>query len=132
MNAARRLFFVLSGVAAALAFGAISQPAFADGAPVKMMNGVLVNASGMTLYTFDKDPANAGKSVCIEQCAKAWPPLIAPNDAKATGAYTVVTRDDGTKQWAYKGKPLYTWVKDTKPGEKTGDGFRNIWRVAQP
>ena len=103
-----------------------------ESAPAHVQGGVLVDAKGMTLYTFDKDPANAGKSVCIEQCAKAWPPLIAPNEAKATGAYTVVTRDDGTKQWAYKGKPLYTWVKDTKPGEKTGDGFRNIWRVAQP
>ena len=44
----------------------------------------------------------------------------------------MITRDDGSKQWAYKGKPLYTWAKDTKPGDKTGDGFNNAWRVAKP
>jgi predicted lipoprotein with Yx(FWY)xxD motif len=103
-----------------------------ESAPAHVQGGVLVDAKGMTLYTFDKDPANAGKSECVAQCAKAWPPLAAPADAKAMGDYTVITRSDGAKQWAYKGKPLYTWVKDRKPGDKTGDGFRNVWRVAQP
>ena len=49
-----------------------------------------------------------------------------------SGNWSVITRDDGTKQWAYKGKPLYTWAKDTKPGDVTGDGFNNVWHVAQP
>jgi len=40
-----------------------------------------------------------------------------------------VTRDDGSKQWAYKGKPVYLWVKDKKPGDKTGDGVREVWHV---
>jgi predicted lipoprotein with Yx(FWY)xxD motif len=43
-----------------------------------------------------------------------------------------VTRDDGSKQWAYKGKPLYTWVKDAKPGDVTGDGVNSVWHIAQP
>jgi len=43
-----------------------------------------------------------------------------------------VTRDDGSKQWAYKGKPVYLWGKDQKPGDKTGDGFNNVWHVARP
>jgi predicted lipoprotein with Yx(FWY)xxD motif len=103
-----------------------------ESAPAHAQGGVLVDAKGMTLYTFDKDPANSGKSVCVNQCAKAWPPLAAPADAKAMGDYSVITRSDGSKQWAYKGKPLYTWVKDTKPGDMTGDGFRNVWRVAHP
>ena len=46
--------------------------------------------------------------------------------------WTVITRDDGSKQWAYQGKPLYTWLKDTKPGDRTGDGVNNAWRVARP
>ena len=53
-------------------------------------------------------------------------------DAKAAGDWTVVTRDDGSKQWAYKGKPLYTWAKDTKPGDKTGDGVNGTWKTAKP
>ena len=91
----------------------------------------LVDAKGMTLYVFDKDAS--GKSACNGPCATNWPPLMAGADAKASGDWTVVTRDDGSKQWAYKSKPLYTWAKDTKAGDVTGDGFNNnTWHVAQP
>ena len=93
--------------------------------------GMFVNAKGMTLYTFDKD--TAGTSMCNGQCAVNWPPLFVADDAKGAGAWTVVVRDDGLKQWAYKGKPVYTWVKDTKPGDTTGDGFNNgVWHIAKP
>jgi len=90
----------------------------------------LVDAKGMTLYVFDRD--TAGKSACTGQCAQNWPPLAAPTNAQASGDWTIVTRDDGSKQWAYKGKPLYTWAKDTKPGDVTGDGINNVWHIAQP
>lgn len=95
----------------------------------KTVNGVLTNSAGMTLYTFDKDAP--GKSNCNGPCAANWPPLAAGADARPNGAYTVVTRDDGSKMWAYKDKPLYTWIKDQKPGDKTGDGVNNVWRVAK-
>jgi len=99
------------------------------GAPVKFSDGVLVNTAGMTLYTFDKDPAGAGKSVCNDKCAVAWPPLKAAADDRASGDFSVITRNDGSRQWAHKGKPLYLWVKDQKPGDRTGDGFNKVWRV---
>lgn len=99
--------------------------------PTKVMDGVLTNSAGMTLYTFDKDAAGSGKSTCNGPCATNWPPLLAAADAKSSGDYTIITRDDGAKQWAYKGKPLYLWIKDTKPGDRTGDGFNNAWRLAR-
>ena len=99
--------------------------------PTKIMDGVLTNSAGMTLYTFDKDAAGSGKSTCNGPCATNWPPLLAAADAKSSGDYTIITRDDGAKQWAYKGKPLYLWIKDTKPGDRTGDGFNNAWRLAR-
>ena len=101
-------------------------------APTKVDNGVLVGPNGMTLYTFDKDATGAGKSVCNGPCATNWPPLRAEVDARASGDYSVVTRDDGSRQWAYKGKPLYFWVKDAKPGDRSGDGVNNAWRLARP
>ena len=61
-----------------------------------------------------------------------WPPLAAPADAKPMGNWTVLTREDGSKQWAYKGKPLYTFAKDSKPGETAGRRFNNVWHVARP
>ena len=52
-------------------------------------------------------------------------------NAAAAGDWTIVVRNDGSKQWAYKGKPLYTWSKDMKPGDKTGDGIKSVWHVAK-
>ena len=100
-------------------------------APAMLSDGVLTGSNRMTLYTFDKDMTGSGKSVCNDGCAKNWPPLMAKSDDTASGDYSVITRDDGSKQWALKGKPLYYWAKDQKPGDKTGDGFNNLWRVAK-
>jgi hypothetical protein len=65
---------------------------------------------GMTLYTHDADAS--GKSTCNGPCAASWPPLTAETGAKPVGKYTIVTRDDGSLQWAYDGKPLYFWKND--------------------
>ena len=92
---------------------------------------LFADSKGMTLYTFDRDTA-PGKSACNGPCAQNWPPLAAKPAAMPMGDWTVVTRDDGSKQWAYKGKPLYTWGKDSKPGDTTGDGFNSVWHIAKP
>lgn len=78
------------------------------------------------LYTFDKD--EAGKSNCYDRCAAAWPPLPAPAGAKATGKWTIVARTDGTAQWAYDGKPVYSFARDTG-STATGDGMGGIWHL---
>jgi predicted lipoprotein with Yx(FWY)xxD motif len=101
-------------------------------APTMAQAGVLTNPAGMTLYVFDKDAADSGKSVCNGECAVKWPPLIAAAGGKASGPYSIITRDDGAQQWAYKGRPLYTWFKDQKPGDTTGDGVLNVWHTARP
>ena len=80
---------------------------------------IWVDAKGMTLYSFEKDAA--GKSNCNGECAVEWPPLAAAADSKATGDWTIVTRDDGSIMWAFKGQPLYTFVDDKKAGDVTGD-----------
>lgn len=100
--------------------------------PVKMAGDMLTNAAGMTLYTFDKDMAGTGKSACNGPCAANWLPLMAQGSDQAAGDYSIVVREDGTMQWAFKGKPLYQWSKDQKPGDKSGDGFNNLWHVAKP
>ena len=108
------------------------QTAAMPDSPTRTADGVLVGPNGMSLYTFVKDASGSGKSVCNAACATNWPPLMAPEAAMSRGAYTVVTRDDGNKQWAYKGSPLYYWVKDTKAGDKTGDGVGGNWNIARP
>jgi predicted lipoprotein with Yx(FWY)xxD motif len=97
--------------------------------PAKFEGGVLVNAEGMTLYTFDRDTAGNGKSACNGPCIALWPGLKATDTDRASGDWSVVTRDDGSRQWAHRGKPVYLWVKDQKPGDKTGDGVNKVWHV---
>ena len=117
-------------VAAAMLYAASASLAFGQ-APAKLSDGALVNVAGMTLYTFDKDAS--GKSACNGPCAANWPPFSAGTSATASGDWSIITRDDGTRQWAYKDKPLYAWSKDQKPGDRTGDGFlNNQWHVAKP
>lgn len=119
---------------AAAAIAALTAGAAVAAAPTtgKTSSGTaLVNASGMTLYVFDKDAD--GKSNCTGGCATNWPPAKAAASDKPSGDFTLVKRDDGSSQWAYKGKPLYTFAKDTKPGDTTGDGFLNgAWHLAKP
>ena len=91
---------------------------------------VLVDAKGMTLYTFDKDSKDA--SACEGPCATNWPPLAAAKGAKAENGFSAFARPDGSMQWAHQGKPLYTWANDAKPGDITGDGVKGVWHLARP
>ena len=123
---------LLLGVAA---LALLAAPAFAEdyvGGAVKTMTidgkNVLTDAKGMTLYTFDND--KGGVSACYDKCATAWPPALASADAKASGDFTLVKRKDGSEMWAYYGAPLYTWIKDKKPGDTTGDMVGNVWHTA--
>ena len=89
---------------------------------------MLTDAKGMTLYTYLKDTPQ--QSNCNDGCAVQWPPIVA-NGAPPSDAWTVVTRTDGSKQWAYRGKPIYGWIKDSKPGDITGEGVANgAWKIA--
>ncbi|MFM9426506.1 putative lipoprotein with Yx(FWY)xxD motif [Variovorax sp. GrIS 2.14] len=115
-----------------LAIAAASAGLAQAAAPVKTTGGMLVNTSGMTLYTFDNDVAGSGKSACNGPCAGLWPAVAADADAKPEGDMTIVARDDGTKQWAYKGKPVYLYKSDMKAGDMTGDNFKSVWHVVKP
>jgi predicted lipoprotein with Yx(FWY)xxD motif len=86
--------------------------------------------SNFTLYTFDNDVANSGKSTCNGGCLTAWPALYASDTAQAFGNFSIVTRDSGEKQWAYKGKPLYFYVGDSAAGDVNGE--YTDWVIARP
>ena len=77
------------------------------------------------LYTYAKD--TPGKSNCVDACATAWPPLLVKS-GKPINKWTVVTRPDGAKQWAFDGKPVYTFARDTE-GRATGDGVGDAWHL---
>lgn len=122
-----KLSHILLSAAVSLAF---SGAALAQSAPVKKADGILVTSEGMTVYTFDKDVADNGKSACYGGCAAMWP-AVSAGDAKLGAPYSAITRDDGAKQVAYKGKPLYTFASDKKAGDRNGDNVKDIWHVVK-
>ena len=109
-------------------FAAIAVVALAVQAnPTKISNGVMASKEGKTLYSFDKDAA--GQSNCNGGCAAAWPPFMVANAALAGGDFSIVKRDDGASQWAFKGKPLYFFAGDAKAGDVNGDKQGGVWHV---
>ena len=81
----------------------------------------LTDENGMTLYVYSKD--TVGVSNCSGACITNWPefgPKTEPTSLPAN--ITVITRSDKSLQYAWKGMPLYYYVKDTKAGDVTGDG----------
>ncbi len=120
-----------AGLALALTVSGAMAAEFNAPGGVKVANGNLVNAAGLTLYTWDNDK-EAGKSACNGMCLMNWPALMANAGSGNMGDWTVITRDDGGKQWAYKGKPLYTFRMDANPGDVTGDGRGMTWHIAKP
>ena len=118
---------ILSAFAVLLASSAFSLAA----EPAKVMDTkdgkVFTTDEGMVLYTFDEDGKD--KSNCRATCTETWIPFKASADAKAEGEWTIVTRMDGSKMWAYDGKPLYTFALDTKPGEMNGNDMGGKWHV---
>lgn len=129
-----KTFIKIAAISAAL--GTAACAAYADGhvlpinATETKAGTVLTDKNGMSLYTFDKD--SSGASNCNGGCAKSWPPVLASGKAHDEGAFTVITRADGSRQWAFNGAPLYGWQGDRKPGDVTGDGVGGTWHLARP
>ena len=61
-----------------------------------------------------------------------WPPLIWIGAGEPGGAFTLIEREGGQKQWTYKGKPLYLFSGDVNPNDTTGDGVNGVWHIARP
>ncbi|MGH8719155.1 MAG: COG4315 family predicted lipoprotein [Burkholderiales bacterium] len=88
-------------------------------------SGLLTNNAGMTVYTFDQD--SGGKSTCTGQCLAIWP-AVSPGDISGAGIGSV-TREDGSKQATFKGRPIYLFIGDAKPGAANGDKLDDVWHV---
>jgi predicted lipoprotein with Yx(FWY)xxD motif len=103
-------------------------------APVKVVDTAkgkaLADDRGMTLYTFDKDIGL--RSSCTGLCAIVWPPFKAASGITPSGCWSLVPRGGGTMQWAYCGRPLYTYANDWTPGHILGEGVEGTWHIARP
>lgn len=83
----------------------------------------LTDGNGFTLYQFDGDLKEPGTSTCIDACASRHPPLLSSSTQKHIPAdWSLIDREDGVQQWAYKGRPLYRFVRDSYKGAAYGEG----------
>jgi predicted lipoprotein with Yx(FWY)xxD motif len=96
---------------------------------------VLVNRKGLTLYSLSVE--QRGRFICTDRfCLSLWTPLVVPKGTTPTGAphLGTVRRPDGRTQVSYRGRPVYTFTQDRKPGDVKGNGFKDVgvWRPASP
>ncbi len=94
-----------------------------------------VTSGGMTLYLFEADTTNKSNCSSANGCTGVWPPYTAPAGTVAPAGFTLITRSDGTLQWAFNGWPLYGYVGDKAAGDNKGNGlteFGGLWQTARP
>jgi len=96
---------------------------------------VFADASGMTLYTYANDRVGSGGvqavSACVGDCARMFQPAPAVHDVGGATDWSVLRRADGSRQWCYRGAPLYRFTGDEVPGDIKGQGSENgTWRAA--
>ena len=129
----RAMIVLASAIAMTAAAYSAGYAAEAMPTSVHTMNGMLTDAKGMTLYTWDNDK-EADKSACTGMCLVNWPVLAASATDKDMGAWKVISRDDGSKQWSYKGKPIYAHVGHEGPDEviKIAAAAGGHWHVLTP
>lgn len=101
---------------------------------------ILVNGEGFSLYAFISDTQDSGTSACTGDCAAEWPPLLSEGDPVAgegvdQALLGTITRDDGTTQVTYNGRPLYLFHEDIAPGDTNGQGVEDdfgLWFLVSP
>lgn len=97
---------------------------------VKVGNkNLLANGAGRTAYVFDVD--KNGVSSCYDGCAGAWPAILLSCSAEVSAPVGVTKRRDGSQQLTYKGRPVYLYAGDAKPGDINGDGIGGVWHVVE-
>jgi predicted lipoprotein with Yx(FWY)xxD motif len=97
---------------------------------------IIVDGAGRTVYVFDKDVADSGKSNCSAGCLASWPPVIAKSGAPAATGISAkigtITTADGAKQVTVNGLPVYYFAADRAAGDTKGQGVNSIWWVLDP
>ena len=106
--------------------GASDEVAY-DSASEMLVGGTNSSQPGLTLYVFDSDLGASG-STCNDGCATTWPPVVvADGEVDNIPGLSLITRDDGSSQAAFKGRPLYFYANDTAAGDTNGQAVDYAW-----
>jgi len=97
--------------------------------PTMEKDGMLRDGSGKTRMCLPK--TRSARATVLAPAVRPGPPFWPSREAQPNGDLTLVVRDDGSKQWALKGQPLYYFVGDATAGDAKGDGMGGTWRVVR-
>ena len=97
--------------------------------PTTENGGLLSDANGRTVYTFEYD--RPGKSNCNFACTVLWFPYRASTSEQGDGRFSILERADGIRQWAIDGRPLYLYAGDVRPPDANGDMPGWPWHVVR-
>ena len=116
---------------------------------------IYTTSAGMTLYTTAMDERKPGVFGCSgtrsekgrrgggfplpryehrRTCIQRWLPFAPIAGVEPIGRWTILTRPNDQKQWAFDGKPVYTSTRDKAPGDVNGTmGFarHGVWRLVE-
>lgn len=138
----RRTRTVATALAALIALGALGG-SLASAATSKRVvkeahalgHTVLTDNQGLTLYSLSVE--KHGNFICKGSCLEDWHPLIVAAGVKPTGPVSLGTirrPDSGRRQVTFEGKPLYTFDGDSRKGQASGEGIKDVgtWHAAKP
>jgi predicted lipoprotein with Yx(FWY)xxD motif len=122
----------LSGIAGAQH---VTKTATVQTRNIKGLGTVIANSKGLTLYMFVPDKQK--RVTCKGACAIIWPPLKVKAGQKPTAGGAAKKKLLGLdgRVVTYNRWPLYTYIKDHKPGQATGQRVNNSggrWYVLSP
>jgi predicted lipoprotein with Yx(FWY)xxD motif len=94
---------------------------------------MLVKNTGVSVYSWDGD--GAGRSNCVGGCLDKWAPVLAPQESRSQGEWSVIERSPGIRQWAFRNRPLYTYIGDSRAHSLLGSdepGWHNVYVLPAP
>ena len=124
----------VAAVVAPMALAGGSKTVAAEATAPSLHKTVLTNTKGLTLYTLVGE--KNGKFICTGSCLRFWPPLLVPAGTSPKGpvALGTIKRPEGKTQVTFKGAPVYTFSGDSKKGEASGEGIKDVgvWHAVTP
>ena len=90
----------------------------------------LTDHRGYSIYSYSNEKEKSEDVCVLKECYEYWVPVAAPALARSVDDFSVVNRVDGTRQWAFRDRPLFKFKGDLLPGDAHGRGEHPYMRLS--
>ncbi|WP_406340309.1 hypothetical protein [Streptomyces sp. NBC_00648] len=98
-----------------------------------VIGSIIVDSNGRTLYQ-NSDFSRGGRSVCDANCRQSWTPVPAIDRSRVQNIdlrlVADVQLDDGSRQLAINGHPMFWFNRDRTSGDIGGQGRDGFWALS--